>query len=36
MNGQILMRIRNTSDWTNKVKVMFKGIRIFASNRAGG
>ncbi len=36
MNGQILCRIRNTADTTNKVKIMFKGIRIFASNRSGG
>jgi len=36
MNGQILCRIRNTADWTNTVKIMFKGIRIFASNRSGG
>jgi hypothetical protein len=33
MNGQILCRIRNTADWENRVKIMFKGIRIFASNR---
>lgn len=35
INGQILVRIRNTSDFANIVRVMFKGIRIFAANREG-
>jgi hypothetical protein len=35
INGQILVRIRNTSDFANIVRVMFKGIRIFAANRQG-
>lgn len=35
INGQILVRIRNTSDFANTVRMMFKGIRIFASNRQG-
>lgn len=35
INGQILVRIRNTSDFANVVRIMFKGIRIFAANRQG-
>jgi len=33
LNSQILVRIRNTSDYSNIVRIMFKGIRIFAPNR---
>jgi hypothetical protein len=35
VNGAILVRIRNTSDYANVVRIMFKGIRIFAANRQG-
>lgn len=34
VNSQILVRVRNTSDAPNLLKMMFKGIRIFASNRS--
>lgn len=35
VNGSILVRIRNTADYANIVRIMFKGIRIYASNRQG-
>jgi len=34
-NGQILVRIRNTATFANTLRIMFKGIRIFAANRQG-
>ena len=33
VNSQILVRINNTSDYANIVRILFKGIRIFADNR---
>lgn len=35
INGSILVRIRNTSDYKNVVRILFKGIRIYAANRQG-
>lgn len=35
INGSILVRIRNTADYANIVRIMFKGIRIYAANRQG-
>ena len=33
LNGQILVRIRNDSDYANRLRIMFKGIRIFNIQR---
>jgi len=33
LNGQILVRIRNDSDYANTLRIMFKGIRIFNIQR---
>lgn len=33
LNSNIIVRIRNNSDWENRLRIMFKGIRIFPANR---
>lgn len=35
LNSQITVRVRNSSDAANNLRMMFKGIRILAKNRQG-
>lgn len=33
LNGQVILRIQNAANYANKLKVAFKGIRIFPAQR---
>jgi len=35
LNGQLIMRIQNSADFLNRVRIAFTGIRIFGDNRQG-